>query len=1190
VAVDTFFYIGDRERNNVFTDHANGTVDEFQVYGTATADLIAKGGLTSDPNERLASPTQNFALSFAPVDSEARGEYLYVGSESTFRGLNVVLSTFGVGTGLDLQWQYWNGNAWQNLESGYGFTDQTANFTRNGTIYWTGDPANWTYYALNGQPGLFYVRASLAAGSYTTAPVESVIKTDILLFQYCGDVAALGQRFEFAPPVPTAVELQSFDAAGLDGAVELRWQTGSELRNLGFHLYRSASAGGPYERITSSMIPGLGSSPAGARYSYRDVGRVNGVPYFYELEDVEDAGKTKRHGPVSATPTPAHATGNDAADEPVAPPKPTSRISYGDPEAATLNVRPDGPRNVLLELATPGFFALPQPDGSVHLEVPGFETLAGAPAMPVRRTWVEALAGLGVRITSVQARDVVAFPLRPSSEAAEMIVARDGTVRAARRRLDAAFRSDRLSPESPARVVSAGFQGETKKALLELAPLRYDAASGRLLLARRLVVRLAFVGREPSERALGGVRGRRYLRRASHAVRNVHARLLVRGRGLYSVRYEDVWPASRSAVRATELRLSRQGEAVPYHLAPDAARFGPGSVLYFVSEGASLNPHGETAVYELERAAGVRMAVADAAPFGPATTSAFRDETWEKDRTYQAGLLEAPDLWLWDSLVKGAVKSYPFALSGLAAGAEPATLVVEMQGGSDFDADPDHHVRVSVNGTFVTESSWNGKLPHRLEARVPASALLSGDNRLDLESSGDTAAAQSLVFLNRFSLRHARVLAAEAGMIEVSFNSSGTASVSGLAPGSMVLETTSPLVSWRRGATVAAGGLLFRAEAGRRYLAVSPSAVLRPEVRLATAATLKSALNRAEYIVLGPLDLLPAAEPLLAKRRAQGLTARAVPVEQVYDEFGYGEDRPEALRDFLAYAYHNWQAPSPRYVLLLGDASYDFKDVLGTGAVNRVPPLMVRTSFLWTVSDPGYAAVNGEDGLPDVALGRLPAASLEEAERLVRKTLQWELAAARLAGRAVVVADNPDAAGNFEQDAADVASLLFAGREVERIDLSRLGTATRSSILDALDGGASFLSYLGHGGIAVWASENVLNNGDVQSLAPQSRQPLLFTMNCLNGYFHFPPMNSLAEELLKADERGVVAAFSPSGLSVNDAAHVFHKALLSEILSGRHRRLGDAVLAAQGVYAQSGAFPELLAIYQLLGDPALAIR
>jgi hypothetical protein len=61
-------------------------------------------------------------------------------------------------------------------------------------------------------------------------------------------------------------------------------------------------------------------------------------------------------------------------------------------------------------------------------------------------------------------------------------------------------------------------------------------------------------------------------------------------------------------------------------------------------------------------------------------------------------------------------------------------------------------------------------------------------------------------------------------------------------------------------------------------------------------------------------------------------------------------------------------------------------------------------------------------------------------------------------------------------------------------------------------------------------------------------------------------------------------------LSLNEPAQLFHRALLRELLSGSHRRLGDAVLAAQEAYADSGAIPELLRIYHLLGDPALAIR
>jgi Peptidase family C25 len=78
--------------------------------------------------------------------------------------------------------------------------------------------------------------------------------------------------------------------------------------------------------------------------------------------------------------------------------------------------------------------------------------------------------------------------------------------------------------------------------------------------------------------------------------------------------------------------------------------------------------------------------------------------------------------------------------------------------------------------------------------------------------------------------------------------------------------------------------------------------------------------------------------------------------------------------------------------------------------------------------------------------------------------------------------------------------------------------------------------------------------------------------------------------LVKAGGRGAIAAFSPTGLSLDGPAHEYQRFLMQEITSGRYQRLGDAILAAQRDYALTGAFPELLEIYSLLGDPALDIR
>jgi hypothetical protein len=342
-------------------------------------------------------------------------------------------------------------------------------------------------------------------------------------------------------------------------------------------------------------------------------------------------------------------------------------------------------------------------------------------------------------------------------------------------------------------------------------------------------------------------------------------------------------------------------------------------------------------------------------------------------------------------------------------------------------------------------------------------------------------------------------------------------------------------------------------------------------------------------VLVAPRAFLAAAQPLLDLREAQGLRTKPVAIEDVYDQFGFGEASPAALKDFLSYAYHYWQRPSVRYVVLLGDATYDPKDHLKTGVKNRVPPLMVKTSHLWTASDPGYAAVNGEDTLPDLALGRLPAQSVEEARVMVDKVVAFESQGRDFSGPAVLIADNPDTAGDFEHDADELAATVFAGRTVEHLYLRELGGGTRAAIQAALDSGPAIVNYIGHGGTVVWASENICNH-DVDTLAPQPQQPLLFAMDCLNGFFHFPNLNSLAEQFVKAEGKGAIAAFAPSGLSVDAPAHHYHELLLQQIASGDHDRLGDAVLAAQGAYAASGDFPELLSIYQLLGDPATRIR
>jgi hypothetical protein len=1252
---DTDFYLGNIA-NIGSAAFAQGIYDEVYSYSLSAQDpssgILAHGGLATNPAEFLASPTNNAALSLSVVNGTRQGEYLSLGSDSRFRGLNVVLATAGAGT-ADLQWQFWNGTAWANLEAVTGFTDTTNNFTKNGNVFWTADPPGWSPSSFAGGPDLYYVRAHVASGSYTTNPVESRITTDILLLQYCSDVTT-NAHFVFGPAVATAVTLMSFSALPGDGAVTLEWRTGSELDNLGFHLYRGPSADGPWTRLTSSLIPGLGSSPLGQAYAWLDRGLVNGTAYYYRLEDVDTSSKSTFHGPVSAVP------GSETVPEPSPVPEPpppgdggggdgggggseregpsTSSCPswvlsaapdavspvctrHGSPESVSLQILARDSTSVTLELRTAGFWSLRDAADEVRVFVPGLEFPSDpkAPALPVRRALVDAVVGKQVHLVSAQALDLRGFPeLRPSAVGApEMAVGREGTVRPGRRSVAPPLLSRGYSPWWVARLAGTVFQGERKSAVVEISPVRFYGRG--LVLATRVRVKLAFSGVAEGEVGTGS-RGRaRPGKRVLFP--QVLAQLFTRGRGLYGVRYEQLFPDRPRGLSTLFLRLQRQGEAVAFHVEPSGWVFGPGSVLYFYAEheASSTDYSGEVA-YELVRGSGERMGVVTGSAWGAAVASSSTGHaSFETNRIYQPGLLEASDIWLWEAMVSGVLRVEPFLLSGVATGSgQPAQLEVVLQGGSDAaETSEDHHVRVNVNGVDVGEAFFDGKRAYRVSAAVPASLLREGANELAVANVGDTG-VYSLVFLDRFELSYPQAPTTHQGVFEGVWTQSGTVEVGGVTAPAVILRdpglagpegstdaaaiadssstggTEAPRndggVAWLTGFETTGSSVRFRAEAGHRYLVVSSEGLLSPRVGRVAPSTLQDASNQADYLVIGPRELLVAAEPLVERRRSQGLSSRAVSLEEIASEFGHGQASAEAIREFLSYAYHSWQPPSPRYVLLLGDATYDPRHFLSTSWASPLPALFTKTSYLWTVSDPALAAVNGEDELPDLAIGRLPATTVQQAEALVSKILAWEESGHGLEGNAVLVADTPDAGGDFEADVEDLRASFLSDRATTTLKVRELGSGARPAILDAFDEGASLVSYVGHGGTAVWSSENVLNSWDVPSLRAQSRQPLLLTMNCLNGYFVAPNLDSLSEALVKAEGRGAVAAFSPSGLSLDGPAHEYERALVAELASGRHERLGDALLAAQRDYAETGLMPELLSVYQLLGDPATGIR
>ena len=97
----------------------------------------------------------------------------------------------------------------------------------------------------------------------------------------------------------TAVTLASFSAEVRGSRVTVRWETGTEVDNAGFNLYRAPSALGPWTRVNPALIAAQGSAVSGAAYTFTDTPGAG--TFYYQLEDVDYSGVTTRYEPVRVT-------------------------------------------------------------------------------------------------------------------------------------------------------------------------------------------------------------------------------------------------------------------------------------------------------------------------------------------------------------------------------------------------------------------------------------------------------------------------------------------------------------------------------------------------------------------------------------------------------------------------------------------------------------------------------------------------------------------------------------------------------------------------------------------------------------------------------------------------------------------------------------------------------------------------
>ena len=427
--------------------------------------------------------------------------------------------------------------------------------------------------------------------------------------------------------------------------------------------------------------------------------------------------------------------------------------------------------------------------------------------------------------------------------------------------------------------------------------------------------------------------------------------------------------------------------------------------------------------------------------------------------------------------------------------------------------------------------------------------------------------------------------------------------------------------------TVAGGTVRFGDASASRYLALTPAAWLTPlgfakvtyPVSPYTPADLLDTGNGADYIVISHAGFWPQALRL-ASYRAVDYRVALIDVQQIYDQFNGGLMSAESIHDFLEYAYYHWQAPRPAFVVLLGDGTYDMRQYLGNSALTYIPPFLHRVDEIngETAADNLFATLVGDDIMPDVHIGRLPANSLAEAEAMIDKIVAYELGCAcgTWGQHVLFVADDLEGGGGNFYAYSNALADGYADPPLNTIKYLPESYASTKVYLGAPPegncdtpaacsyeitqtlntSGALLVSYIGHSLKTVWGAEDrLLDQATLATLESNSCLPIMLAMTCETGFFHEPQLgfSSLAEAAVRQAGRGAVAYWGSAGGGLASGQDYLEKGFFLALFHGGADRVGVAVTEGKRHLVENtppGRYDNLMHMYTLFGDPALKVK
>lgn len=685
--------------------------------------------------------------------------------------------------------------------------------------------------------------------------------------------------------------------------------------------------------------------------------------------------------------------------------------------------------------------------------------------------------------------------------------------------------------------------------------------------------------------------------------------------------------ANPATIDLPTLKIFERGRQIPIVVRPDTSvefygRRNHGDSTY-------TDFFTDTSAYWLTwgGAAGLRYtpSFVDSTGVVETVTSAFMTRHFEQNNYYFAGTTQADVIniettpgegWAWGNFTEwffpGGTKTFPFALDNIATStSSQARIRVRLVSTTLNYVTPNHRARFWANDSLVGEVTFAGRSSVVFNATLPNAWLRNGSNQLRIFSD-NTGAVPNQFYLDWFELDFERTAVPEGNQILLTVLQPGS-------PGKRVFSST-PFSSQNIdvfdlfGQRTITGKTISPTESGyalsfrdslsiaRTYMAVDANgAIPVPYVTRRMFSDIRVNTQGADYLIITHKNFLTAAQQLAVHRAAtNAVRTKVVDVEEIYDEFNYGVMNATVLKTFVKHAYLNWSAPRPTYLVMLGDACWDFhRFISSTTNTNFVPSYGVPVSDNWFVSfDPDTT------NLPSMLVGRIPVQSTTQAQQVIQKIIGYDsYTLSEWNKKFLFITGGNDAA---EQSQFNFYSETLINQYVIPPPIGGIPFRVYKTTRGVIDGehkarlkslvkdGLLYMNFIGHSGGRVWG----VDIGPPLELEnTNGKLPFLSSVSCNVGGFADPYTNVLAEDFLLADNRGSVGSWASSSLGYPS----FGRELLNDFLQGVHdtlRTFGSLTTRAKirmvRLYGIDGIARSTVNTNNLIGDPlsrlALPIR